>query len=249
MPSNTKLSQILAVEKGVKSTTYAALTTAHKELQRSPQLSGLNRTYRPKDDQGDTFPDESTLVQIKAQDVITGIEGMLTRYFDVTATKEWANTGAAADIKVDGQVLVTHAPVTYLLFLEKQLVDLHTFIKKLPALDPAEAWTWDPNTNTYRSAVAETTRFKKVPFNHVKAEATKEHPAQVDVYFEDVPQGKWATTKFSGALPAERIAEMLDRVTKLQEAVKFAREEANSTTVEDQKPGSPLLRYLFGDTE
>lgn len=70
-----------------------------------------------------------------------------------------------------------------------------------------------------------TVRTKKVPRNHVKAEATDKHPAQVDVYYEDVPVGYWTTVKFSGALPARRVNELLDRVEKLQQAVKFAREE------------------------
>jgi hypothetical protein len=35
----------------------------------------------------------------------------------------------------------------------------------------------------------------------VKAEATEKHPAQVEVYHEDVVVGQWKTVKFSGALP------------------------------------------------
>ena len=34
--------------------------------------------------------------------------------------------------------------MTYLLFLEKQLTDLHTFVKKLPVLDAAESWVQRP---------------------------------------------------------------------------------------------------------
>jgi len=39
---------------------------------------------------------------------------------------------------------------------------------------------------------------------------------------------------------------LLARVEKLQEAVKFAREEANSIEVEDQKVGATFFDYLFG---
>lgn len=48
----------------------------------------------------------------------------------------------------------------------------------------------------------------QVPRNHVKAEATDKHPAQVEVYHEDVPVGYWTTVKFSGALPARRVNEL-----------------------------------------
>jgi len=51
--------------------------------------------------------------------------------------------------------------------------------------------------------------------------------------------------KFSGALPAQRVNELVDRVERLQEAVKFAREEANSLEVEDVKVGEKILGFLF----
>jgi hypothetical protein len=57
--------------------------------------------------------------------------------------------------------------------------------------------------------------------------------------------GYWRTVKFSGALPARRVEELLDRVQKLQAAVKFAREEANSTTAIEQTVGEKVFQFLF----
>jgi tetrahydromethanopterin S-methyltransferase subunit G len=51
--------------------------------------------------------------------------------------------------------------------------------------------------------------------------------------------------KFSGALPAKRVNELLERVEKLQQAVKFAREEANNQEADEQKIGRSVLNYLF----
>ena len=85
-----------------------------------------------------------------------------------------------------------------------------------------------------------------MPRNHVKAEATEKHPAQVEVYYEDIAVVYWTTVKFSGALPAKRINEILDRVVALQNAVKFAREEANNTDAVDQQVGAAVFGYLFG---
>ena len=99
-----------------------------------------------------------------------------------------------------------------LLFLEKQLVDMHTFIKKLPVLDPSETWISDAAQDCYATEAVETIRTKKVPRNHVKAEATEKHPAQVEVYYEDLTVGFWRTVKYSGALPARRVAALLERV-------------------------------------
>jgi hypothetical protein len=242
----TKLSQIIAIEKGVKSKSYADLTQAHHDVQKPALLTGLTRTYQPKDEDGEQLPPESTRVQVKAEDVLRQIAANLTRLFDVTATKDWANCTARADVVVEGRTLLRDVPVSYLLFLEKQLTDLHTFVKKLPVLDAAESWTHDPSTDWYRTEAVRTLRTKKVPRNHVKAEATEKHPAQVEVYYEDIVVGYWKTVKFSGALPAKRINELVERVEKLQQAVKFAREEANGVDVIEQQTGEKVLRFLFG---
>lgn len=241
-----KLNQIIAVEKGVKSQSFQELTEAHQALQKPALLAGIARTYRPKDEEGEQLPPESTKVQLKAEEVIRKTTESLTKLFDVTATKDWANCQAKADVVVDGRTLLRQVPATYLLFLEKQLVDLHTFVKKLPVLDASETWSFDASADAWATEPVQTLKTKKVPRNHVKAEATDKHPAQVEVYYEDVTIGYWRTVKFSGALPAQRINELVERVGRLQEAVKFAREEANAIEVEEQKVGEPLFQYIFG---
>src|SRR5687768_16778774 len=197
----TRLNQIIAVEKGVKSRSFSDLTDAHHGLQKTSLLAGIARTYQPKDEDGEQYPPESTKVQVRAEDVLRSTAATLTRLFDVTATKDWANCTAKADVKVDGTTLLEGVPATYLLFLEKQLVDLHTFVNKLPTLDASESWTFDQAADCWATEPVQTTKTKKIPRNHVKSEATEKHPAQVEVYYEDVVVGHWRTVKFSGALP------------------------------------------------
>ena len=240
-----KLNQIIAVEKGIKSRSFQELTEAHQQLQKPAVLSGISRTYRPKDEEGETLPPESTKVQIKSEEVIRATIESLTKLFDITSTKDWTNVKARADIVVDGVALLSQVPITYILFLEKQLTDMHTFIKKLPVLDASETWVFDSAADCWATEPVQTLRTKKVPRNHVKAEATEKHPAQVDVYYEDVTVGFWRTVKFSGALQAKRVNELLERVERLQQAVKFAREAANNTEAEDQKVGERFFNYLF----
>jgi hypothetical protein len=243
--STTKLNQILAIEKGVRATADQALTAAHRETQKAEPLSGIARTYLPRAEDGVQLPPETKLPQVKATEAISSASRHLARLFDVTATKDATNCVARADVVVRGTVLLSSVPVTTLLFLEKQLVDLHTFIVKLPVLDPAEQWTYNGDVGAYASAPAQTIRSKKVMKNHVRAEATEKHPAQVDVYTEDVPEGTWTTVKYSGALPADRVAALLTRVNELTEAVKKAREEANSIEVVDVSIGDTFFEYLF----
>lgn len=242
---SVKLNQIIAVESGVKTKAERGLTDLYHLVQKQALLSGITRTYTPKDDDGDRLPSESTLVQVRVPEVLQQVSSVLTRLFDVTLTKEHANQVAHANVVVDGNTLVEDVPVTYLLFLEKQLVSIKTFVEKLPTLDPASLWQYDVNNDQWVTAPVQTVRTKKVPKNWVKAEATEKHPAQVEVFHEDVLVGTWTKIDSSGAIPATRKSELLNRIEKLQTAVKFAREEANSLEITDFEAGSQVFSYLF----
>lgn len=242
----TKLNQILALEKTAKSRAEKGFTEAYHLIQKTPLLSGLSRVYTPKDDEGENLPSETSKVQVNVENVIQNVGDYITRLIDLEGTKEKSNATASADVVIDGNVIIPDAPVTFLLFLEKKLVDIYTFVSKLPTLDPTEDWTWDSNRECFVSSTVHTNRSKKIPRNHVKAPATDKHPAQVEVWHEDVIVGTWATQKFSGALPQEKVTDTLERVVKLQEAVKVAREEANSVDVTDYKVGENVIHYIFG---
>jgi hypothetical protein len=149
-----------------------------------------------------------------------------------------------ANVMVDGEILLPDVPVATLLFLEKKLDSILETLRKLPVLDASEAWEFDDGSNAYRTAPAQTVRTKKIPRNHVKAEATDKHPAQVEVWYEDTVVGYWSTVKFSGAIAATEKRELLAKASKLREAVKVAREEANGTEVMDQKYGEKVFSYL-----
>ena len=241
----TKLNQIIAIEKGAKQDSKKKFGDIYQLLQKQPLLNGISRTYTPKDDEGETLPSESTLVQVAVPKSLDDAQDALVRLFDVTLTKEVANTTAKANVVVDGETILTDVPVTYLLFLERELTDIRTFVAALPTLDPSSNWSWDENQGVYVADPIETTRTKKVPKNWVKAEATDKHPAQVEIFHEDVIVGTWKTVKTSGALPATRKAELLARVVKLIDAVTFARESANGIDITDVKAGEKVFSYLF----
>jgi len=114
-------------------------------------------------------------------------------------------------------------------------------------LDTSEIWKWSDATGAYVTDPTETVRTKKTPKNHVKAEATKEHPAQVDVFTEDVIVGTWSTVKLSGAFQQQEVNAMIDRCGEVLKAIKFAREDANAAEVKtDIKPGNTILSYIYG---
>jgi len=240
-----KLNQVIAAEPSVRSRAQAQITKAHHDLQRSGLVNGMNRTYRSKTEDGETFPPEIVRVQVRAEDAIAQVATSLTELFDITVTRDAANQAAAADVVVDGGLLAADVPVSTLLFLEKQLTDLNTFVRKLPVLDPAESWRQDANDLLRKTGVVTTHKTRKVPRNHVKAEATDRHPAQVEIFHEDVTIGYWDTVKVSGALPATTIDRFADRVAKLLQAVKFARETANGIEAPNRKIGESLMSWVF----
>ena len=243
-----KLNQIIAIERGEKQRSERKRTDVHKLSSKEELFSGLTRTYKPIDEEDqDKLPPEKKLVERTVQDAIEDFTSADGRLLDVTATKDWANTKAKADVKIDGNVILEGVPVTFLLFLEKRIIDLRTFVSKLPTLDPAKEWSLDSNTGFYKTDVQETIRTKKVRKNHVLAEATPEHPAQVEMYTEDVPVGKFEKIDFSGAWPRKRVDDTIARCDALLNAVKFAREQANETEVEDITVSEAIYGYVFDD--
>jgi hypothetical protein len=239
------LNQLVAVRKGVQPDVHTAITALHRESQKVPLLSGLTRKYRKIRDEDADLPGESQPVQVRLTEVLDQVRAQYTRLWDVTAAVDWTNCTAVADVVVGDETVVAAAPVSFLIFLEKQLVDLHTIVARLPVLDPAERWHWDGNATAWATETTTTVRTKKELRNHVVAPATDKHPAQVQTYPEDVPVGYWDVIKFSGALPGATRAQLLDRITVLREAVKIAREKANMTAAVDPKPAAGVFNFLY----
>lgn len=241
-----KLNQIIAVVNGKKSRGQKELTEIYKKLQKPALFDGISRTYQPVDEEGETQPPEKKNAQFQARAAINEVREAVCDLYDAVATQDWANCRAKADVSIDGNVLLEQVPVTHLLFLEKQLIDLQTFVSQLPTLDPAETWQWDENADCFASEASRSNRTKKVPRSHVLVEATEHHPAQAEMYHEDVKVGEWRTVKFSSALPAQEKNEILSRIRRFQEAVKFAREQANSLEVEEVNIGNKVFDFVFG---
>lgn len=240
------LSQVIATEKDTKDKAASQLSRARGILGNKGLLSGLARTYTPKDEEGEQLPSESTRVQYTVKRVVDEIREDLTTLFDTIATKDAANCSAKADVTVDGQVLLSQVPATTLLFLEKQLAELLGFIKAIPTLDSAEEWAFNDAQDCYATPPVESARTKKELKVLVLAPATKEHAQQSQAYQEDVPVGRWKTIKYSGAIPVGEYNAMLARVERLQKSVKYAREEANRHDAKPQQVGEAVLHYVFG---
>jgi hypothetical protein len=240
-----KLNQILAIEKGIKTRVYGDFTELHQATQKPALMNGFHKAYQTRDEDGEQYPAESQRVQHQASEVLDRVAHGLTELFDITAVKDWSNCTAKADVILDGKPLLKDVPATFLLFPREALNDLHTFVAKMSELDPGAEWAIDPSTGLYKTDQIVTQRTKKVQRPITLYEATKEHPAQTQLITEDVVAGTWVTVKYSGAMPAPRKKQVLARIERLSNAVKFAREQANAAEAADKKLGKEVFEYLF----
>ncbi|BBM86788.1 DUF7873 family protein [Candidatus Uabimicrobium amorphum] len=240
-----KLNQILAIEKGIKSRVTGAVTKLRKMILKPALLNGFSKTYVKKDEDGDNFPPENNKVQLVASEAIADLQKHLTELLDVTLTKDVANCSAVADVVVEGNVIMEKVPVTYLLFLEKELANLQSFVAQIPVLGSEDDWFFDENSNLYKTQPTLTSKTKKVQKPIVLYDATKEHPAQTQLITEDIVVGHWSTVKQSGALPMPRKKQILEKIEKLSNAVKFAREEANSTEAKQLYIANKIFQFIL----
>lgn len=239
-----KLSQIVATEKPTKQRVEKFLTEVNKVVQKGDLFNGFQRVYQPLRDDGERFPPENKHVQQNVATLIPQIVANMADLWNVSATRDVANCSAKADVVVDGQVLMKDAPATFLLFLEKQLNDLHTLVGNFPVLDPAEAWTFDDNASMYKSGTRETAKTRKVPMVITLAPPTKEHPAQTQLLMDDATIGYWHTVGVSGAIPLPKKTRLLEKIEKLQKAVKYAREEANTSPAKEINVAEMILSWV-----
>jgi hypothetical protein len=245
MSTNPKLHEVVAVRKGVKARVYSEITILHRGSDKAELFNGLLKEYTPKNEEGETLPPESKKVQSIIEDILKKTAKLQSEAWDLEATQEYGNREAKADLVVAGQKILEDVPVTLLIFLEKQLNDIRKFVSDLPTLDSDKDWEADPNSKMFRTKPVRTHHSRKVDKPQVVVAATIEHPAQWTTLKEEVTIGYWDRTHFSGALPAPRKEDLLDRIDKLHSAVKTARSRANDTEVVRKKVGEALFGYLF----
>jgi hypothetical protein len=240
-----KLTVVLGLLKGAKARAHVNVSNLHHQSTKPALYAGQIRTYEPREDGGEQRPAESQKVQLKATDVLGELATQLARHWDLAYWRDEGNTRARADVVVDGVVLLADVPATFLLFLEKQLHDWRTAVTKLPTLATDQFWSRNESTGLFQTEPVKSASTRKVLRNHVLAAATDRHAEQVKTYEEDVPVGDWTTIRLSGALTVPQQRVLVERLDKLADAVKAAREQANLVEVPEVKGADQLFTYLL----
>lgn len=240
-----KLHELIAVEGDLKTQALATLTGVGDLFQHGvTRLEAQVRVYRPIREDGDTLPAESSELATTVKTELDKVRKAVGAWIDVSVQKEMTNGTTSADVSVDGKVVLAALSAPALLNLEAKLATLRAVYAAIPTNDPTERWEKDSQTNAYVSPARESVRTKKVLKVLVLHEPTKEHPAQVQSYTDDVPEGTWTTTKRSGKLsPAEK-ADILERIDKLARAVKIARQRANDKQATELKVADAIFNYI-----
>ncbi|HEY6020515.1 MAG TPA: hypothetical protein VIY48_11700 [Candidatus Paceibacterota bacterium] len=245
-----KLHHGIALIASVKGTGESALTEAYAKSQKTPMLMGYQKTYSPRDEEGEKLPSEGNLLQLTVPEIMSAVVDPMSELLNLVATVDSGNQIATADV-VDsdtGEIIMQNVPVSTLIYLEKKLVDFATFVSKLPVLDAAETWVDGDDGLSFKTVPSTKVRTKKVPRVLEKAPATDKHAAQVEVWYEDIVVGDWTTVNLSGAITQKRKRELANKVMKLSRAIKIARENANSTEIM-KKEIAPAFFKALGWTE
>ena len=242
-----KLHELLAVEPELKGQAQRAMSQVKSLFTGGTgRLIGQTRSYQPLDEGGERFEDEITIMAATVEAELDKVATAYGAWMNAAIQKERTNQVARADIVLDDVTFIGGLPATALLNLESKLAELKQVYAAIPTNDPTIKWEYDDQLGYFVSRPRITYRTQKVPRTHVLYEATPEHPAQVELFHEDVRVGTWTTIIHSGGLTPREKQVRLQRVGDLLRAVKQARQRANTVDIEPFEVAKRIFNYING---
>ncbi|MCA9676255.1 MAG: hypothetical protein H6708_17680 [Kofleriaceae bacterium] len=256
MAGKPHLYELLAVEQEKKANAERARAqTLEGFRQNQAHFQGLRRTFKPfavdeakGEVAGERLEAETQLARTVAEELDKTL-ALTADAFDVSYLIDEGNTVARADLVVGGKVIAEQLPATFLLQLEKRLREVRLLFKDIPTFDPVRNWVPDATAdkpNVLRADPVVTVRKQRTRKYNVMYEATKEHPAQIDIVEIDEPVGEIRAYDWTGMISPGKKAALLLRTDELIEAVKTARARANSVQVDpDKKIAKRIFDHLM----
>lgn len=250
------LHELLAVEQEKKGNSERSRNqTVEAFRAKHNHFTGIRRTFKPfaVDEEkgevaGERLEAETRLVTTVAEE-LDSFFSTVGSVINTSLKIDDANTRALADIVVDDVVIAENVPATFLLQLEKRLREIRSVLKEIPTFDPVRIWSVDPGAdkkNVLRAEPVVTIRKQRARKYNVMYEATKEHPAQIDVMEVDEPVGEIRSYEWTGMISPGKKTALLDQLDILLNAVKQARSRANSVEVDTTKNvAGKLFEFLL----
>lgn len=251
----TTLGQIVGIHKTTRTQIQRDWDSVLHTLEKPELFTGFDKKHYPYD--GFLLqPHKEKRVQANATTLVYGLQELLTRLFDLEATKDSADTSARADVKVtfngtDYQTILYDVPVNHLLWLEKRVINLLTTFRAIPVVSAAESWQPQPGDwGVLRTAEDATpTTSKEEGFQIVVPAADNNgHPAAYEKVTKDTPSGVYKEVKFTAAMRPDAKAALIKRASVLLDGIKQAITAANHLEVTDIKEGAAVFGFLFDTT-
>lgn len=185
---------------------------------------------------------------------LTYVQESQEKHLDALLQMEATNQQARADLIVENpktgeqHALAKDLPATFLLGLESRMRSLRAVLETIPTLDPAHEWVKDPSQGdgVYRAAHSATTWKQEKAIRHqVLVQPTKEHPAQIEKWVENITVGTYTTALHSGMFSPGEKSDLLARIDALIKGAKQARQRANATEVQQRREAEKLFNFIF----
>jgi len=245
-----KLHELLAVMADTTNAAQAVTTETSTVFAKKPDhFRGQSKTvnFFESSREGENTVENKQMVTTVADKLDHAFKS-IGRHYDALLQLEEANGRARADLIVDGTTILKDVPATFLLGMESRLKAVREMILNIPTLEMSIKWTPDANLGegTYRSEATVSMKTEKSLKSRILVEPTKEHPAQVEKWNEDVSVARIETTHTSSMITPHEKSAMILRCDKMISAVKKARQRANTVDVKDLSIAKEIFGYIQG---
>ena len=239
-----KLFQHIASEKELSAQVNVIEKETLKVFDGSSLFQGLTKTFVPLVEGLPVLPGEQKEVVTTVGKRLRYHVGFSAKMFDYELTRDTANQAARADLVIDGKVVASNLPVTFLLSAETRMRAQRDIFAKMPALDMSRKWE-KAGDEQWKHGPNFINREEKKTESVVLYPHTDHHPAQVKEVVTAKVVARFDITDFSGAVHPGLKAAILERMDKVIEALKAARLRANELEVEEQAIGATLFDYIL----
>jgi len=242
-----QLHQLLAVENDRKKQADNIIAeTCETFSKKHEHFDGIIKIYNSFDEADQKIPPETKEIVTTVKQKLDYSQQAIVKGIDAQISKEETNSSGTvkAELKIDN-VTFGDLSATSLLALESFLVKIRAVYKVIPTLDPTKKWILKDGVYETENEIKYRTE-KKIE-KIVKYEATKEHPAQVDLLNIDKQVGEYLTTYKSGKISTVQKSKLLEKIDSLIDAVKSARSKANESEVKNVKIGDKIFKYINSD--
>lgn len=245
-----ELHELLAVETSLQKVASKLSKESINTLSKNSLFTGMVRDLNMFDaNQENLNTHEEQQLTTTVDENLDYILPHIAAFWDAVLQKDMTNLGAVADLEIDGKVLATNVPATFLLGLEAKLSEFRKVLESIPTLAPGIKWEEDPDTKkgAFKTAIPEITfKTEKRMDYRIVVEPTEYHPADVREVSTVPSVGKYTTIRWSGMITPADKAERLTRLDRLLRAVKQARVRANKAKVVKGNIASTLFDYING---